>query len=162
MTTITMPTMATPTMEPESVESRWDKTIANALNEAFCYNAQVPMMKHYRPYFPCMPLPIDKPISECRDYEEYEWNKTLIRYDRAFGTQNYSLCYRLLDELSDIHHSLIQTITLDNQYIDRHMDAAHSIRDAIWHRQDNLDKVSPQPVPVKLAVNNQPIQWRAA
>lgn len=147
---------------PPTAENRWDETIANSLNQVFSSNAQIPTMRIYRPYYPLMPLPINKPICACRDYNEYRWNKTLIRYERSFSNRKYEVCYQILGELITLEGLLRTQITRQNQYIKEHYEAAQCLYDAIVNRRCDLVKVAPQKQKQQHWIEQEnPIQWRA-
>lgn len=144
-----------------SAESRWDKTIANALNATFSSNAQSRTMRVHRPYYPYMPLPIDRPLSKCRDYPEYEWNQTLIRFDRGLADNNYELCHRLLSALESLERRLTRNLSQRGHYIRGYFEAALSLQFVHWDRRRELEELCPPQTRSWVETDNQPIQWRA-
>lgn len=164
MNTLTLDTNPTLTSAPiATADDRWDATIANALNFHFSSNAQDAMHRNQRPYYPMMPLPTDRPVKDCRDNDEYLWNKLVLRYEQAFVTNKYDLCYQLRDEMETLERTISSNAngTRLHQYITGYHQAAHALKDVHWNATYELGKVAPQPITHWAKTEQQPIQWRS-
>ena len=149
------------TLLPDFTDEQWDRFISDTLNFVFCNNAQDEMISQQRPFYPMMPLPVDRPICECRDYPEYKWNQLVITFDRVFKVRKYDWCWKLLDEMEALYPTIGEEYTYQTVYIKGYFSATGSpLRDCCTHFRLDLEKVAPKPQ-VAWVEQKAPIQWRA-
>ena len=145
-----------------SITDQWDDTITSALNDHFILNAQDNTLQLRPPYHPFMPLPTNRPVSECRDYPEYAWNREFLRYHMALIEGKYDDCYEIAIELQVIARFISCTSRGDNQYINNYVDAAKLMKEDVLHRECDSERTTPNPKAILVeASEEKPILWKA-
>jgi hypothetical protein len=145
-----------------SSEERWDDAIASALNKAFIYDAEDESIMRRPPYFPFIPLPWDRTVSEFRDYPDYAWNRELIRMERAFSRKRYDICYQIADELKSIALFVATDPTRHNEFTTELLYAVQRLKDTVANRECQLVTIVPESKVIQMEPPEQhPILWKA-
>jgi hypothetical protein len=162
-TTYTVDASSTTTLTAAlSIEDQWDDAIAMALNKAFIYDAEDESITRRPPYFPFIPLPWDRTVSEFRDYPDYVWNRELIRMERAFSKKRYDICYQIVDELKSIALFIATDPTRHNEFATELLFTVQRLKDTVADRECELVTIVPESEVIQMEPPEQhPILWKA-